>query len=108
MSTLYRSPNVIIDAHEWHLAVEDDSRLSGNRFRRPVIRYKWRIVSAKSVPWKTITEWIGPMPKRFAQKYMKPYRRHAELALRDQAARAEAIKRLSVPRVPSTAELHNI
>jgi hypothetical protein len=105
VSTLYRSPNIIIDAHEWHLAVEDDSRLNGNRDRRSVIQYKWRPVSDRPLPWKTIAQWVGPKPKSFNQRFMKPYRRHAELAMKSDLQRGEAVKLLRVQ--PSGAMLRN-
>ena len=50
MTTLYRTPNVIVDRHEWHSVVY-------LRRGRPVLTYKWRPLSDRPHAWQDVTDW---------------------------------------------------
>lgn len=52
MTTLYRSPTIVIADHEWHLCVE---KLGGRIYRR----YKFRPVSTRALAWRSADKWPG-------------------------------------------------
>lgn len=86
--TLYRSPNLVIDAHEWHVWV---IRSTGRYGAGSVImQYRWRPLSAKAFQWLPITAWQGPKPKRLGHKFSK-FRLHVALARDSARIRAEAL-----------------
>ncbi|XUM19791.1 hypothetical protein ACRAVF_19180 [Bradyrhizobium oligotrophicum S58] len=91
MSILYRSPNLIVDAHEWHVVVR---KKDGHIFRR----YMFRPLT--STAWKPITNWQGPRPKQLNNRLAR-FLRHAEFAMGSEKARAQAVAKL--PRVPTGA-----
>lgn len=89
MTTLYRSPNVIVDRHEWHLVVR---RKGGRTFKR----FYWRPLSDKSLPWLNIVQWKGPKPKRLSH-YFEKFDRHVKAALLSESRRKEALANLRGP-----------
>ncbi|MGJ5032338.1 hypothetical protein ACQR1I_36255 [Bradyrhizobium sp. HKCCYLS2038] len=83
MSTLYRSPDLIVDEHEWHIRV---FKVDGRTF----MRFYFRPLKLKPTPWQRIEFWQGPKPKRLGHKLAK-YRKHAEIAMRADATRRAAV-----------------
>lgn len=75
MTVLYRSPTIIIDAHEWHVTVE-----SRGRSPRPHVHYKFRPVSLRAFRWQPIAEWVGPKPKGMCNRLWR-FKSHVQLAL---------------------------
>ena len=55
MTLLYRSPNIVIDGHEWHVTVNQSSS-------KRIVTYRFRQIGA-NVKWQPITKWIGRRPK---------------------------------------------
>lgn len=98
MSTLYRSPNVIIDAHEWHAHV----RLNDGRI---TLTYRWRPLSQKPFRWLPMSAWVGPKPKAFSRR-MAGFRRHIAAARDSENARRAALQ--TVRRVPTAAIMQNV
>lgn len=83
MTTLYRSPNIVIDGFEWHLAVE----LRNGRPRRFT---RWRPLG-KPAMWQPITKWIGHMPKwRYELRPLERFKAHAKMAERGYSERVAA------------------
>ncbi|XUM19789.1 hypothetical protein ACRAVF_19170 [Bradyrhizobium oligotrophicum S58] len=80
MTILYRSPDVIIGEHEWHMIVRD---ING----RVYTMTHWRPLSAKPLAWQQITTWRGRKPDE-----MQRFRPHAAVAVRSKAARLEAVR----------------
>jgi hypothetical protein len=72
MTTLYRSPNVMVDGVRWHVAVER-RRIVG----KPIVCYRFQTTT-----WKSVHHWPGRLPKAL-YKAFKPYRRHVNVALVD-------------------------
>jgi hypothetical protein len=72
VTALYRSPNVIIDAHEWHVLVKHTGK-------RVCTYYRWRPVSEKPLMWQPMVAWEGPKPKNF-QRYLKKFHPHIRAA----------------------------
>ena len=97
---LYRSPNVIADAHEWHIAV----RLQ--RYGKVILGYYWRpLGTGTRGGWKPAAKWQGPKPKRFSNLFAR-YRPHAVVARDTEHRRQEASRRVkSIP--PTAATLAN-
>lgn len=89
MTTLYRTPNVIMDAHEWHAAVQ-------LRAGRTSLVYRWRPLTTRAVPWSSITQWQGRKPKRMCNRFW-PYRLHIRAAMASEAARLAAVRDLKGP-----------
>ena len=86
MSTLYRSPAIIIDRHEWHAVVLlDHGRISQH--------YRWRPVSLKPQAWHPITDWVGPRPKKMYDRFHK-FRQHIKFAMESELRRREVAKML--------------
>lgn len=81
MTTLYRSPTVLIGDHEWHLAVV---RKAGRILRR----YRWRPAANRAHPWRSIETWPTRKPKLWLD--FKPYQGHAAKAERYERERADA------------------
>lgn len=97
MTTLYRTPNIIIDAHEWHATVRlRDGRIS--------LAYRWRPLSARTYQWSNMGTWKGPRPKGLGDTF-QVFRRHIRRAMASESARREAIARLRGP--PSRAAVAN-
>lgn len=97
MTTLYRSPDIIIDAHEWHITVRN---LGG----RVYTTYFWRPVSIRRIAWSNVIAWQGPKPKGL-WKFFKPFRNHIRTAMESEQARTRAARRLPV--VQTSAMLRN-
>lgn len=81
MTTLYRTPNIIIDAHEWHAIV----RLKD---RRASVTFLYRPLRGNSL-WHRATSWQGRKPKGLGERF-KMFRRHIELAMGSEARRRTA------------------
>jgi hypothetical protein len=76
MTTLYRTPNIILASHEWHALV----RLKAGRVAR---RFYFRPLSSKPHPWQPLHQWQGHKPKgREWAKAFAPFTRHMLLAER--------------------------
>lgn len=98
MTTLYRTTNLIIDAHEWHAAVLlNHGRVS--------LVYKWRPLSSKAYRWSTMGQWEGPKPKDFSNRFAM-FRNHIRKAWGTEAERREALTRL--PKVSTGAMTRNV
>lgn len=105
--TLYRSPSLIIDDHEWHIAVTVGS--AGSRQRTPgraVKQYFWRPLSLRQYKWLSITAWKGPKPKGLWHLF-QIYHPHANRAMGTDLLRRAAIERLACKR-PNGAALRNV
>lgn len=88
MTTLYRTPNIIIDQHEWHAIVR-------NRNGRSSLCYFWRPLSERQYHWSQMAHWKGRKPKRFANHFQR-YKLHIQLAMDSEAIRRFAIARLEL------------
>jgi hypothetical protein len=98
MTTFYRTPDILIDAHEWHVIVE--SRSNG----RVSAVYRWRPVAAKTHRWLSIETWAGPKPLGL-WRYFAKYKPHIEFAKGSIKRRAEAVAALSCRKVPPTGAM---
>lgn len=98
MTTLYRTPNIIVDRHEWHAIVRDDTH------GRITLQYFFRPLSLKQFRWLPITSWQGRKPKRFANNF-QTYRPHIRIALGSEMRRRFAIAQLRGPET-TTARLN--
>lgn len=83
VTTLYRTPNVIIDRHEWHVAVV-------KHYGRASVRYCWRPLSARAERWQPIATWEGPKPKRIGDVFWR-FRGHVREAMASEQARRDAL-----------------
>lgn len=86
MTTLYRSPNIIVDKHEWHVRVDMfNGRSARQYFFRPLstVRYKW-------LP---VTSWEGPKPRLW--RIFQSHHRHIKIALESDLRRRTAAVRLA-------------
>lgn len=97
MTTLYRSPTVIIDAHEWHVIVKQKD---GRIFKR----FYFRPLTLRRVPWQPISSWVGPKPKGLGMRLSR-FNIHVEMALDSDKLRRAAVARL--PKIPTGAMLRN-
>jgi hypothetical protein len=62
MVTLYRSPSIIVDEHEWHLHTRVDyGHVSTVYYFRPLSRVRYR--------WMPITSWKGHKPKNLRRVF---------------------------------------
>lgn len=98
LTTFYRTPDIIVDAHEWHVIVW---RKSG---KATTVAYRWRPVAAKTHRWQSITSWKGPKPFGL-WRFFAPYKRHIEHAKGCDKRRAEAVAALTARRVPPTGAM---
>jgi hypothetical protein len=98
MTTLYRTPNIIIDAHEWHATVR-------YKAGRTLLQYRWRPLSGQQYQWLPITSWVGPKPKGLSKRFAK-YRRHIDLAMSSESRRREAAA--LVRALPTGTMLRNV
>ena len=88
MTTLYRSPTLLIGDHEWHLRVE---RNQSHGLTRVAMQYYFRPFSAVPLSWRPVHEWRTPMPERFGSRF-QTYRLHGRLAMEFEAKRAERLQ----------------
>lgn len=72
MTTLYRSPNVKIDAAEWYITVET------HRGRPPRVCYRFR--TSPNQMWQRLINWPGRLPKGL-RKYFWRYRSSVNAAI---------------------------
>jgi hypothetical protein len=75
MTLLYRSPNVAIDAAEWHVSVQE------SRCGKRAVVYRWR--HERNESWHSVTEWVGRLPKGLG-RFFQPYRRSIDVAMNGQ------------------------
>lgn len=82
MSILYRTPNIIIDRHEWcALVYKQKGRIT--------LAYRFRPLTLRPQMWLPVTSWQGRKPKGL-NEFFVPYRRHMALALESEKRREEA------------------
>lgn len=72
MTLLYRSPNVAVDGHEWHVTVE---QANGGR---PVVRHKFRPKGTRA--WRSIHQYPTRPPPCLVV-LLRPFRFSINLAL---------------------------
>lgn len=72
MTLLYRSPNVTIDRHEWHVTVNQSSS-------KRIVTYRFRQIGA-NVKWQPIARWQGRPPKGLTEFFL-PYRKSVRVAM---------------------------
>lgn len=82
MTTLYRSPSIIIGDFEWHLHVRKHNG-------RAKLQYYFRPLSAARYRWMPITTWKGRKPALF--NTFQTYRLHALRAIESDLHRAALI-----------------
>ena len=87
MGILYRSPNVLIDSHEWHITV----RLEDNGHVTTGYRFRPAGVAGRNVMWQAVTAWPDRLPKGL-NAFFAPYKRSVQVAI----ASAERIPRRMV------------
>lgn len=75
MTTLYRSPNVLIEKHEWHAAVKV-------RDKRTYRRFYFRPAEGPRRMWLPITSWKGHRPTAAEFAVFKQFERHMLMAER--------------------------
>lgn len=94
MTTFYRTPDIIVDAHEWHVIVW--------RFNGRVTReYRWRPVSLQTHEWLPVRDWKGPKPFEL-WRYFAKYQPHIKEAMLCDERRREAAAALAARRTPPT------
>jgi hypothetical protein len=73
MACLYRTPNIRVDQHEWHAAVEcRDGRTAR-------VYYRFRPFGERREMWRPIDRWEGRKPKAL-NRFFRPFWKHIELA----------------------------
>jgi hypothetical protein len=83
MVTLYRSPSIIVDEHEWHLHTRVDyGHVSTVYYFRPLSRVRYR--------WMPITSWKGHKPKNL-RRVFQAHLRHAKAAVDNHRRRDEIV-----------------
>jgi len=97
MTTLYRTPNLVIDRHEWHAAV----LLNCGRVS---LVYRWRPLCLKRVAWSTMRQWRGPKPKALCNRFWM-FKSHIRKAAQSEQVRREAIAALKGP-VPAAVAVN--
>jgi hypothetical protein len=76
MTTLYRSPNVILADHEWHVHV-------WHRKGHVTTCYYFRPLSTRPMAWQPQSEWTGHKPKwREWNRSFGKFKMHATQAAR--------------------------
>lgn len=101
MTTLYRSPTVIIDAHEWHVVV-----LLG-KSGRVSQHYRWRPVAIRASCWSNITSWKGPKPKGLFRRLSR-FRIHVQFAMGTEVRRKAAAATLGQKPIRTAAMIENM
>lgn len=74
MTLLYRSPNVVIDKHEWHVTVNQCT--NGKR----VTIYRFRPIGA-NVMWQHIAKWPYARRPKGLSEFFAPYRKSISVAM---------------------------
>lgn len=77
MTIIYRSPDIAIDAHVWHVVVNQSIR-SG----RLSTCYRFR--QSHKEAWRPLTSWPGRLPKGL-RRFFQPYRKSIEVTYRGKA-----------------------
>lgn len=72
VTLLYRSPNVVIDKHEWHVTVN----LNGTK---RTTNYRFRPAGLNAM-WQHISKWSGRPPKEM-WRFFAPYRPSVQVAM---------------------------
>lgn len=73
MSIIYRSPDVLVDGHRWHVTVNQSQR-SG----RLSTCFRFRKSAAEA--WRPITSWPGRLPKGLRRDFFRPFDRSIQIA----------------------------
>lgn len=89
MTILYRTPNVIVDRHEWHAVVF-------LRAGRTLLTYKWRPLSLRAERWRDVTDWSGPKPKGLGERFWR-FRTHIREAMDSERVRRDALAGIRGP-----------
>ncbi len=85
MTVIYRTPNQIIDNHEWHAAVT-------LRCGRVALVYRFRPLSLREVAWQSVSAWRGPKPKGMCNVFWR-FRGHIREAMASEQTRLDALSR---------------
>lgn len=95
MSTIYRTPNIVIDEFEFHIAVEyRDGRT--RRFMR------YRPLSLRPVKWSSIADFKGHPPKPWILRMrFRNHMKHIEFA--EKSVEANRAKARALHRVTAVA-----
>jgi hypothetical protein len=92
MTTYYRTPDVVVDAHEWHVVVWRKTN------KKVTVSYRWRpLIGARK--WLPISTWQGAKPKAL-WRYFAKYRAHIEIARECETNRRQAILQLAIRKTP--------
>lgn len=89
IETLYKSPIIIVDDVEWHVAC----MRSDSGQRKAIVGYYWRRLELCPGKWKAITLFPGQRP-RCLWKRMQTFFKHARQAQNADDMRKAAIRRL--------------
>lgn len=98
MGILYRTPNIVIDEFEFHVAVE---LRDGGRARR-YTRFR-PLIDRHKIPWTSVASFPGHMPKSLAKR-LNPFKRHIAQAEQSVAENRRASKALQAKRTARIAE----
>lgn len=74
---LYRSPNVLIDDHEWHIIV----RLATNGHVVTSYRFRPAGVAGRNVMWKPVSLWPYKRLPKGLNAFFTPYKRSVQTAV---------------------------
>lgn len=88
MTTLYKSPDVLIDKHEWHLRVHRNA--GSHRRTRVTMQFYFRPFSSVPLAWRPVAEWRTPMPPGFGSRF-QTYRLHGQKAKEQEEKRGEML-----------------
>ena len=73
MSLLYRSPNIVIDKHEWHVTVD-------LRRGKRIVNYRFRPIGS-NVMWQHLSKWPHARPPKEMWRFFAPYRPSVHVAM---------------------------
>lgn len=91
MTLLYRSPNIVIDGHEWHVTVDVSQRGKVSR------NFRFRPCTHRRVRWAHITEWpLSQLPLGLKEKF-RPYFASMRTAERSVTKRPRVYIRRKIP-----------
>lgn len=81
MSTLYRSPNVLIDGYEWHITV----RLESTGHVNTGYRFRPAGEAGRRVMWQSVTAWTHKRLPKGLNAFFAPYKRSVRAAVESAA-----------------------
>lgn len=76
MTTFFRSPSVLVDNHEWYVAVERQSR--GGAYM--VFRFRPLPNGGPPVAWRSMRHWPGRRLPKGLRGFFRPYENAIETA----------------------------